>query len=200
MFINRKQNTKKQRAYEYYNSFKWSKVTRPTFYYRVRLWKNDNWEELIRTKIKGQYNRKPVTPKGKWAKEMMWYNEHPEPKASKCLFRNRLNCGYRKEEAILIGDEWLKVKREKRIYYPQVQKTYTPKPKVVKPVDERDFKIEITLSKEEARVFRKEYMKMIEQLEWELTYTEEKTEVVGLNKRIAQLQKELMIFNCYNPR
>lgn len=71
---------------------------------------------------------------------------------------------------------------------------------MVKPVDEGDFKIEITLPKEEARVFRKEYMKMIEQLEWELTYTEEKTEVVGLNKRIAQLQKELMIFNCYNPR
>ena len=131
---------------------------------------------------------------------MIWYNEHPEPKASKSLFRNRLNCGYWKEEAILTGDEWLKVKREKKIYYPQVQKTYIPKPKVVKPVDERDFKIEITLSKEEARVFRKEYMKMIEQLERELTCAEEKTEVAGLNNKIIQLQSELVVFNSFNPR
>lgn len=129
---------------------------------------------------------------------MMWYNEQPEPKASKCLFRNRLNCGYRKEEAILIRDEWLKVKREKKTCCPQVRKTYTPKPKVVKPIDEGDFKIEITLPKEEARVFRKEYMKMIEQLERELTYAEEKTEIVGLNKKLAQLRTELMCFNCYN--
>lgn len=155
---------------------------------------------MIRIKTKGQYNRKPITPKGKWAKEMTWYNEQPEPKASKSLFRNRLNCGYRKEEAILIWDEWLKVKREKKIYYPQVQKTYTPKPKVVKPVDERDFKIEVTLSKEEARVFRKEYLWMIEQVIDDLTYTEEKTEVAGLNKKLTQLQNELMCFNLYNPQ
>jgi hypothetical protein len=47
-------------------------------------------------------------------------------------------------------------------------------------------------------VFRKEYVRMIEQLEWELTYTEEKTEVTWLNKKLAQLQEELMYFNCYN--
>jgi hypothetical protein len=41
---------------------------------------------------------------------------------------------------------------------------------------------------------------MIEQLEWELTYTEEKTEVAWLNDKLTQLQKELMIFNCYNPK
>lgn len=198
MFTLKRKDTQKQKAYEYYNSYKWDKVAWPTFYQRVRLWWDESREERIKVKIKRQYNKKIAVPKWKWAKEMIWYNEHPEPKASKCLFRNRLNCGYWKEEAILIWDEWLKIKREKKKHCPQVQKTYTPKPKVVKPVDERDFKIEITLPKEEARVFREEYMRMVEQLEWELSYTEEKTEVVGLNKKIAQLQKELMIFNCYN--
>lgn len=200
MYTNRKTNTKKQRAYDFYNSFKWEKVSWPTFYYRVRLDEEETWEEKIKAKLKYQYHRRERTPKGKWATEMIRYSQQPEPKASKTLFRNRLNGGYPKEEAILIGDEWLKAKREKKIYYPQVQKTYIPKPKVVKPVDERDFKIEITLPKEEARVFRKEYMKMIEQLEWELTYTEEKTEVAWLNDKLTQLQKELMIFNCYNPK
>jgi hypothetical protein len=44
-------------------------------------------------------------------------------------------------------------------------------------VNENNFKINVTLSKEEAKVFRKEYIKMIEDIEWELTYTDEKTEV-----------------------
>ena len=200
MYVNCKTNTKKQIAYEFYNSFKGDKVSRPTFYYRVRLWNDDNWNELIKTKIRTAYNRRSTTPKGKWAEEMLRYNTQPEPKATRSLFRNRLNGGYKKEDAILIGDKWLKVKRKKKIYYPQAQKTYTPKKSVPKTIDESRYKIEITLSKEEARVFREEYMKMIEQLEWELTYTEEKTEVVGLNNKITQLQKELMIFNCYNPR
>lgn len=33
---------------------------------------------------------------------MTWYNEQSEPKAVRNLFRNRLNSGYKKEEAILI--------------------------------------------------------------------------------------------------
>lgn len=100
----------------------------------------------------------------------------------------------------MIGDEWFKVKRERKIYHPQVQKTYIPKPKIVKPIDEGDFKIEITYPKEVAQVFRKEYVKMIQQLEWELTYIEEKTQAGELNSKLEQLQKELQTFNLHNPR
>lgn len=131
---------------------------------------------------------------------MTRYNEQPEPKASKNLFRNRLNSNYIKEEAILIGDKRTEAKKRKVPKQRPAPKSYTHIKTIPKPVDERDFKIEITLPKEEARVFRKEYMKMIEQLEWELTYTEEKTEVAGLNKKITQLKAELMCFNCYNPK
>lgn len=153
---------------------------------------------MIKTKLRNLYRRRDCTPKGKWANEIIWYNEQPEPKASKTLFRNRLNGGYPKEEAILIGDKWTraKEKRKPKQYHPP--KPYIPVKTTPKVIDENDFKINVTLSKEEAKVFRKEYVKMIEQLEWELTYTEEKTEVVGLNKRIAQLRAELMCFNCYN--
>lgn len=200
MYTNRKTNTKKQRAYDFYNSFKWEKVSWPTFYYRVRLDEEETWEEKIKAKLKYQYHRRERTPKGKWATEMIRYSQQPEPKASKTLFRNRLNGGYPKEEAALIGDEWAKAKEKRKPKQYQPPKPYVPVKTAPKVVDENDFKINITLSKEEARVFRKEYVRMIEQLEWELTYTEEKTEVAWLNDKLTQLQKELMIFNCYNPK
>ena len=41
---------------------------------------------------------------------------------------------------------------------------------------------------------------MMEEIEWELTYTDEKTEVAGLNNKLIQLQKELSIFNSYNKK
>lgn len=197
MFLPHKKNTLKQRAYEFYNSYRGTKVTRPTFYWRVRAWWSEPREEKIKTKLK---NDKRRIPKWRWAEELTRYNEQPEPRSSKCLFRNRLNNGYPKEEAILMWDERLKVRREKKIAYPIVQKTYIPKPKVVKPIDERDFKIEITYPKEVAQVFRREYSRMIEQLERELTYAEEKTQVAELDSKLEQLEKELQTFNSYNPR
>lgn len=198
MYINCKTNTKKQKAYEFYNSFKWDKVSRPTFYQRVRLGWEDNWEEEIRVKTKNCNHKVARPAKWKRAVEINRYNEQPEPKASKTLFRNRLNGWYPKEEAVLMWERWAKVKEGKKSVKIQEYKPYIPPRIVKKEPDENDFKINITLSKEEARVFRKEYVKMIEQLEWELTYTEEKTEVAWLNEKLERLQNELQIFNSYN--
>lgn len=194
-----KTSTQKQQAYDFYNQYKWQKVTRPTFYQRVRLWGEESWEEKIKVKIKNQYRRRDCTPKGKRANEVVWYNEQPEPKAAKTLFRNRLNWGYPKEKAILIGEEWLATRKERAIAHPLVSKPYIPKPIEKKNVNEGDFKIEITYPKEVARVFRKEYVKMIEDIEWELTYTDEKTQIAELNNKLVQLEKEKDIFNSFNP-
>lgn len=197
MYLRNKKDTQKEKAYQFYNSYRWDKVYRPTFYQRVRLWWEEPREEKIKLKAKSQDRRR--IPKGRRANEMIWYEKQPEPRASKYLFRNRLNGGYPKEKAILMGESWLNAKREKRVTYSQVRKTYTPKPKAVKPIDERDFKIEITYPKDAAKVFRKEYSRMIEQVEWELTYAEEKTQIIELNKRLEQLKREKDIFNLYNP-
>lgn len=48
--------------------------------------------------------------------------------------------------------------------------------------------IDITYPKEVARVFRKVYQDMIAQIEWELTYTEEKTQVAELNDKLTRLE------------
>lgn len=129
---------------------------------------------------------------------MTWYNQQPEPKAAKTLFRNRLNGGYPKEEAILMWEKWVIAKWKKEHKQSQTNKGYVSKKVVPPKQDESDFKIEITYPKEVARVFRKEYINMIEQIERELTYTSEKTEISWLNNKLDRLKIELEIFNSYN--
>lgn len=200
MYINCKKSTKKQQAYDFYNAYRWEKVTRPTFYYRVRLWWTETWEEKIKLKIHNQNRKLNYVPKGKRAKEITWYETQPEPKASKTLFRNRLNLNYPKEQAILMWDAWLSVRRGRNIYHPGQVKTYVPQKKEIKKENPSDFMIEVTYPSEIARIFRQEYENMIEKIEEDLIYTSEKTEIVELNKRLEQLQKELVCFNLYNPK
>lgn len=195
-----KTSTQKQQAFDFYNSYQWDKVTRPTFYQRVRNFWDEPWEEKIKVKVKNQYNRRDRTPRGKRAAEMIRYNQQPEPKAAKTLFRNRLNWGYSKEEGILMWEARMKVKESRKPKQQQQPKGYVPKKTIPQPVDENNFLIKVTYPKEVARIFRKEYVKMIEQIEWELTYTDEKTEIAEMNKKLDQLQKELMCFNSYNPK
>lgn len=199
MYANRKANTQKQKAYDFFNSYEWEKVTWPTFYQRVRNGWDEPWEEKIKKKAPRPYTRRDNTPKGKRANEMIRYNQQPEPRAAKTLYRNRLNWGYPKEKAVLTGEEWKKAKQERAIAHPLVSKPYVPKPIDRRPVDERNFLIEITYPKEVARVFRREYARMMEEIERELTYTEEKTQIVELNNKLTQLEKEKNIFNSYNP-
>ena len=94
----------------------------------------------------------------------------------------------------------MKVKESKKPKQQQQPKGYVPKKTIPQPVDENNFLIKVTYPKEVARIFRKEYVKMIEQIEWELTYTDEKTQIAEMNKKLDQLQKELMCFNSYNPK
>ena len=193
-----KTSTQKQQAYDFYNSFEWEKVTWPTFYQRVRLGWDETREEKIVVKQRKQYHKEKCAPKGKRAKEMTWYLEQPEPKASRSLFRNRLNWGYPKEEAILIWEARIKVKEEKKTTKTQEYKPYIPQRIVKKEPDESNFIIEITYPKEVAKVFRKEYQKMIDDIEWELTYTYEKTQIAELHEKLERLYKEKEIFNKYN--
>lgn len=197
-YKNRKVDTQKSKAYEFYNSYKWEKVLWTTFYYRVRLGGEESWEDKIKIKQK-EYHRRNTAPKGKWAKEFTWYLTQPEPKATKSSFRNRLNLGYAKEKAILMWDERQKAREEKWDARFSPPKAYVPPKKEVLQINEDDFMIKITLSKEEAKVIREEYEKMISEIEDELIFVVEKTEISELNRRLESLYKELQTFNLYNP-
>lgn len=194
----RKANTQKQQAYDFYNSYEGDKVTRPTFYQRVRLGWDESREDKIRVKVKTQYRRREYVPRGKRAEQMIRYETQPEPKATKSLFRNRLNGWYCQEEAIQVWDKWMAIRDARKAKAPQQVKAYVPKRTKPAPVDESNFKIEITYPKEVAKAFRKEYVRMIEDIERELTYTEEKTQVAQMNEKLKRLYEELKIFNTYN--
>ena len=189
--------SKKQLCIEFYNSWEWPKVWFETFYQIYR--KNDNikMEEAITPRVK--------TPKKDyswpWGQMLKRYDEHPLPKTTRELFRMRLRYGYPKEEAILMWDEWVEARERKAKTNPTKPKWNKPKriiQEVKRKEDPNDYKIEITYPKDIARIFRKEYQSMIEEIEWELENMEEKSMQVELNKKLVQLNKELLIFNCYN--
>lgn len=190
--------TKKQECLEFYNSRQGEKITFPSFYQLYRKGWPMTMAEMIVPKWKGTPKKK--TYSWKWAEEMKRFDEQPEPKAKREWFRNRLKDWYSKEDAMLVWELWTEAKERKRANAPVVvKKPYVPQRiKVEKKIDPNDFRIEITLSKEEANVFRKEYVRMIEDIEWELTYTEEKTEVVKLNNKLQWLYEELKCFNSFN--
>ena len=185
--------TVKDMCIPFYEQWEWPKVSFYTFYRRMNENKNMDMAQAILPDW-----RKKQKFVWQYAKELEWWRNQPTPKANRQVFYGRIRLWYSKEEAMLTGDKWKEAMAKKE--RGDTTKKYIPTySRLTEKKEEEKFNwIEITYSKEEAKFFRKEYMRMIEQLEWELTYTEEKTEVVGLNKRIAQLRAELMCFNCHN--
>ena len=153
-------------------------------------------EQMIQRK-KPYFRKKEYT--WKRAEEMKRYETAPEPKAKREWFRNRLKDWYCKEEAVLVWEPREEAKLRKRKNNPIVVKKYVRvRADTIKKDSPDWYVIDITYPKEVARIFRKEYQNMIAQIEWELTYTEEKTEIAKLNDRLEKLNNELNIFNSYN--
>lgn len=121
----------------------------------------------------------------------------PEPKSNKQVFYGRLWAWYKKEEAILTWTRWESVLR-KRWWY--TIKKYIPTYSALQEnVEELDYTwIDITYSKEEARVFRREFNNLIENLEREIRQTEDKDSLKNLNEKLEMAQAELSLFNNYN--
>jgi len=126
--------------------------------------------------------------------------KQPDPKSNKQVFYGRLWAWYSKEQAILT---WLK--REsilKSKWFNYNNKKYIPTySRLVEDEWIADYTwIDITYSKEEARVFRQEFNKVIENLEREIRQTEDKECLKKLNDDLEFAQAELDLFNSYNPR
>lgn len=191
--------TKKQEALEFYNSYEWAKVSFNTFYQQCR-WDVD-WNRIIKPKtqwrIRGKLNRK-----GRYKEEIEWRDEQPEPKTSLSLFRNRLNCGYSKEEAMLQWEEWQNLLKEKIGYRRITPKAYTPI--YTKPIEEEFnadmYRIDITYPPEVAKVFRREYLNLISEVENTLQDTEDKLLQHELCTKLDLLKAEVSIFNSYNKQ
>ena len=125
---------------------------------------------------------------------------YPDPKPGKQAFYGRLCSGYTKEQAILTWDKRLAIMKSRGICgWPA---KYTPTYSRFKE-DEwvADYTwIDITYTKEEARVFRKEFQSVIENLERDIQQTEDKECLKELNDKLELAKAELGLFNSYNPR
>lgn len=135
---------------------------------------------------------------GRFAEDMERRRAQPEPKPSKQAFYGRLCSWYTREQAMLTWEKWQKVMKKKAScswpakYIP----TYS---RFKKEEDiERYTWIDITYSKEEARPIRKEFVNVIEWLEWEIMQTEDKDCLKSLNDKLELAKAELDLFNSYN--
>lgn len=128
-----------------------------------------------------------------------------EPPMSRSIFYQRLKAWYSKDEALLDKESFDKLSRERNksnkwISWYRISTNYVSRLGEEEDTATRDFDdyIDITLTPEEARIFRKEYIKMIEDIERELTSLEEKTAIKEANAKLEKLKRELNVFNAYN--
>lgn len=189
----------KDRCINFYNDYQGEKVYFTTFYSRVRLNPEWNMEELIKPKTRSWGRKNPGIFTGAYAEEMKRWYEQPEPKASKQVFYGRVKIWYPQWQAILTWEKWQEVVSEKPIKKKTWYKCYTWTKQDAEREEEAYTWIDITYSKEEARVFRKEYQRIIDDLEWQLTMIDEKTLVKETNEKLELVKAELALFNSYNP-
>lgn len=190
----------KERCIDFYDKYEWEKVYFTTFYTRVRLNPEWNMEELIKPKIRTGARKTSGIFTWAYADEMArWFNQK-EPKASKQVFYGRIKIGYTKEQAILTWDKWQKILDKKLIKKKTWYKCYTWSKQEEERKEESYTGIDITYSKDEAKVFRKEYQRIIDDLERELTMIEEKTMVKETNEKLELVRAEMAQFNLFNPQ
>lgn len=122
--------------------------------------------------------------------EIEFYHSYTGPKCGYWAYIYRLGIGLSREEAIQPGKkkaEFIRVHRAS---------TYTPtyKEKILSP----RAVIDITLSSEEAEVFRKEYKRLKADLEHRLAACELPSEHRKLEQELKYLQEEIAVFNQRN--
>lgn len=179
---------------ELYRKYLWPKCSKSTFYERMKKWMS--FQDAIKP-IEYEIRYKTGKIKShRFEGELAWYNEYEWPKPSRARFYQRLYQWWPKEEAI-------KLQVDKRHFFKKIKVNKNPYIKSNTPllnkVDDSDkYEIRITYSKEEAKVIRKEYINMIEDLEWKLHGIEDMQEAKEINSRLEKLEKEYEIFKNYN--
>lgn len=155
-----------------------------TYYHRICRWVN--LLDALKPVTKESWHPDKITSK-KFQEELEWYHDQKWEKTTKQRFYQRLYQGRSKEDAI-------KKELPKREKKPMTVKPwYIRQPKVEKkePVDDW---IIIRYSKEESIIIRKEYAKMIEDLEYQWRATDDPNEAKVILDKLDKLKVEYDIF------
>lgn len=194
----RKKNTWiKDRCVKFYESREWEKVWFATFYNRMRENPDRDLADAIQHRAFNYSKHRREKFIWKYAEEMEWWRNQPDPKASRQVFYGRIRIGYPKEIAILTWEAFTSKAKDKPRKKPPRTQDYVEPIKIN--VSEEEYTwIDITYPKEVARVFRKEFFNVIENLERKLRQVSEKDDIKVLNDKLEMAKAELNVFNSYN--
>lgn len=176
-----------------YDRYLWEKCSRSTYYKRIRQWMSI--DKAIKPINKEERHMKCWIRSDKFKDELEWYYKQDIPKVDRSKFYQRLYKWYSKEEAIKIDFVFTKnfsPRKDKQLYVRKSQ---------VKADKEWDYnEIRIRYTPEEAQVFKKEYIRIIDELEWKWRITEDQIESKNIVKKIDSLKREYQIFIFYQNR
>lgn len=165
--------------YAFYNSYQGEKCAYADFRRRAVIQKRP-----MELAIKPENLREPLSA------EKLFYDNYQGEKCLKPTFISRVRSGLSFNEAI--SPELIKPKFERKPCAVPYTPTYTQKvlsPRAV---------IDITLSSEEAEVFRKEYKRLKADLEHRLAACELPSEHRKLEQELKYLQEEIKVFEQWN--
>ena len=185
---------KKSEISQLYEKCLMPKCSRTTYYTRIK-----NWRDPIEA-LRKPYHSERYKPRIKttlFREEIERYNQQPSPKATKRRFYQRLYQWHTKEEAIKV-EFWVHYKEKKKIAKACYQRPM--KTPAIKQVENRDYRtINVRYKKEEAEVIKKEYERMIEDIEQKILYEDVST-AKELNKELEKMIAEYQRFISYQTR
>lgn len=179
-----------------------SSMSRQKFYERLKQWYTREQAILEGDAFKAvKKKRKPIGLGNTWLfqEEMKWFEQQDTDMSYK-KFRWRLWLWYPKEEAILEWQAWEKARLIRKWLW--VKKTVKQQPPRIKEVrDNTDYAfIRIRYPKEVADIFRREYERLLEDLDIELhkAWAWDRETMKEIQDKIDQVERELLVFNYFN--
>lgn len=183
---------------EFWTNRQGEKKSFASFYQQARYKTEEEMAKIIIPAKPNPHKYKEYKYDWKYPKEYAWYKQQENPWVSASRFLTRIRQWVPMEDAILTWKEW-EESRERRKKHRVIRiKEYIPVKTWYKEEDENDYKIEITLSKEEADVFRNEYYNLINTTIEKLSTLETDIEREETNEKLNKLKEELAVFNKYN--
>lgn len=183
---------KKSEIAQAYEKYLWDKCSRTTFYERIK--KGYDFISALKPVTHEEKYKREIKTK-KFEEEMKWYDNVWGEKPDRMRFYQRLYQGRSKEEAIKLNPEKhynFKFKKKNDVY---VRKK-TP---IVKKEEDNDYyEIRIKYRKEEYEIIKKEYERMIEELEMQGYNTEDVIEAREIFARLEKLRLEFGVFSMAN--
>ena len=178
---------KKSNIKQIYDKYLWEKCSMTLYYKRIK-----QWIEPFKALVPPPPKEMEVRSKKYWD-ELERYKKQPQPKPPKQRFYWRLQKWYSKEEAIRI--HLLPKNRKQKIQKDIYVKAYTVKEQQYK----KDYhEIKIAYHSEEAEIIRKEYERMIRDIENQVYESEDDYERKQLTKNLDDLVQEYSLFISYN--